>query len=316
MNQRKKNIRQLIYLVILLVTTTLVVIIGNDHTGIDYNKKMFTLDENAVITTVILDGKDFTNRFEYLNRVWLVNDTFLIDEGMRDVFFALLSRVEVQRPVSTLEKDSIAQYLRSEGVQVTVLNNGDTIKTYLTGGNENKFQSYFMDIDEQQPYLVHIPGYQSFIAGIFKASQNDWRTRYIWDIDWSSLKKLRVISPRDNNDSLVFEYDNNFIGMKGINKIDTANMMGYLENLAYLQTNKYLEKGEIEVYDQVTTTEAPLAVIEVEQIGNRFASLKLFPQPEGKQYIPGILNEKQLLLFKPDILESILLKQSDFERRE
>lgn len=316
MNQRKKNIRQLIYLALLLSITVLVAIVGRDRSGVDYDRKKFTLDENMVITTVILEGKDFTNRFEYLNRVWQVNDGILVDEGMRDVFFALLSRVEVQRPVSSLEKDSIAQYLRVNGVRVTVLNNADTIKTYLIGGNKDRFQTYFMDIDEDQPYLVHIPGYQSFVAGIFQATQNDWRNRYIWDIDWSSLKKLKVVSSDQNRDSLVFEYRNNFIGMRGIESLDTAMMMNYLENIAYLQTNKYLLPGEISVYDETVSTNSPLVIVEVEQIGNRFSSLKLYPQPTGKQYMPGLLNEEQLVLFQPDILDNILLKRSDFERKE
>jgi len=313
LNQRGKNIRQLIYLAVLLSITVLVAIVGRDRTGVDYDKKKFTLNENTVITTVILEGNDFTNRFEYRNRDWQVNDTLLIDEGMRDVFFALLSRIEVQRPASNLEKDSIAQYLRTNGVKVTILNNSDTIKRYLTGGNGDRFQTYFMDLDEDQPYLVHIPGYQSFIAGIFQASQNDWRNRYIWDIDWSSLKKLKVVSPDRKQDSLVFEYRNNFIGMSGVESLDTAAMMDYLENIAFLQTNKFLRPGEIPVYDEAVSVSSPVVFVEVEQIGNRFFSLGLYPQPEGKQYIPGILNNEQLVLFPPDILKSILLKRSDFE---
>ena len=315
MNQKRKNIRQLIYMAILLVVTVAVAIIGRDHDGFDYDKAKFALDENTVITTVVLEGNNFKNRFEYVNGTWQVNDKYEMDQGMRDVFFALLSKVEVQRPVSTVEQDSLAAYLLERGVKISVLNNTDTVKTYLVGGDEEKFQSYFMDFDERLPFLVHIPGYQSFISGIFNATENDWRNRYIWDIDWTSLKKL-IVNSREEQDSLVFEYKNNFIGVDGIEDLDTAGMMGYLENIAYLQTDKYLEPGEIPVYEQVVSDSEPTVVIKVEQIGNRMSSLQFYPQPDGKLYIPAVLNDNQLVLFQPSILESILLKPSDFELRD
>lgn len=315
MNQREKNIRQLVYLVILISITTLVVFLGGEQKGIDFDKRKFTLDENTVITTLVLEGKDHTNRFEYVNGTWQVNDKYIIDQGMRDVLFAVLSNVEVKRPAALSNRDSLASALLNNGVKVSILNNGDTILTYLTGGNEELLQSYFMDEADKLPYLVHIPGYQYYLAGIFTPGENEWRSRFIWDIDWSSLKRM-AIHFKDEKDSLVFEYENDFIGVMGINRLDTAEMMDYLESIAYLQTDKYLLKDEIPVYDQSIDGGDPVLTIDVEQIGNRSSSLQIYPKPEGKDYLPGLLNNGQRVLFQPAVLEAIHASASDFETQE
>jgi len=315
LNQRRKNIRQFTYLAILISITVVVVVVKVNRDGFDYDKQKFTLDENTIITTVILKGKDFSNRFEYLNGAWQVNNKYLLDTDMRDVFFAVLSRVEVKRPVSVTERDSIASTLEENGVWVGILNNADTIDAYFAGGDEGLFQSYFMSSDDKQPYLVHIPGYHSYLAGIFSASENDWRSRFIWEIDWTTLKKL-TIDIKEETQPLVFEYKNNFIGVDGIDKLDTASMMEYLESIANLQTDKYLHPGEIPVYNQIIETSDPEVVISVEQIGDRKSSLFLYPRPEGKQYYPGVLNNDQLLLFQPQILQNILARSADFELEE
>ncbi|NNF32552.1 MAG: hypothetical protein HKN68_00475 [Saprospiraceae bacterium] len=307
MSQKQKNIRQLIILSVLLVLTVVVVMID----GFDYDRNKFTLDENSVITTVVLEGNGFTNRFEYINGAWEVNGKYLLDQGMRDVFFAMLSRTEVKRPVANAERDSIASFLRNEGVKVSILNNADTIKTYFAGGNKNRFQSFFMT-QENEPYLVQIPGYQSYIAGIFMVDENDWRSRFIWDIDWSSLKTLTV-EYEGGRERLEFEYENNFMGLKGVENLDTANMMGYLEYIAYLQTDKFLKDGEIPIYDQMVEAGESILTIDVEQIGNRKSSLVLYAQPEGKQYFPGVLNQQQLVLFESSALENMKAVLSDFE---
>lgn len=315
MSQKQKNIRQIVILAVLLVMTLIVAMINEKGDGYDFDKSKFTLDENSVITTVILDGNGFTNRFEYINGAWEVNGKYLVDQGMRDVFFAMLSRTEVKRPVALTERDSIVSFLKREGVRVFILNNADTIKSYVAGGDKNRFLSYFMSLKEEEPYLVQIPGYQSYLAGIFIVGENDWRSRFIWDIDWSSLKTLTVDYDQ-GTERLEFQYQDNFMGLVGINNLDTANMMGYLEYIAYLQTDKYLNKGEIPIYDQMVETGEPIMSIDVEQIGNRKSSLILYPMPEGKQYIPGVLNHEQLVLFQPVALENMKARISDFELME
>ena len=316
MKQRQKNIRQLIYLGVLLGLITAFALIDNrGNDGFDFNKNEFTLGENTVITTVILEGPEGKNQFEYLNGAWQVNGNYLMDEGMRDVFFALLSRLEVKRPVAQSESDSLATYLRTRGTRVSIINNADTIKSYLVGGNEFRFQSYLMDPVAGLPYLVHIPGYQSYLAGIFEAQENDWRSRYIWDLDWTSLKKLTV-DYKGAQEPLLFEYRDNFMAMEGVDLLDTANMMGYLEFIAYLQTDKYLLPDEIVVYDQSILSNEPLLSIDVEKIGDRKSSLRLFPIPDGKKYYPGLLNQEQIVLFQSTVVENMQASPSDFELTE
>ena len=49
-----------------------------------------------------------------------------------------------------------------------------------------------MPVDENQPMIVNIPGYESYVAGIFEIPTNDWRDRTIFSTNYRTLQKLEV----------------------------------------------------------------------------------------------------------------------------
>ena len=302
MNQRKKNIRLLIYLATLVVITLMVFYSGKERTGVSFDKNKFTLDEHAVITEVLLEGNDFVNRLVYNNGAWEVNGSFLLDQGMRDVFFAVLSQVEVKRPASESVTDSLLQVFKLEGINVRILNNSEVIKSYSVVGDADQFTTWFLAENEQQPYLMKIPGYHSFIEGIYRVSENDWRERFIWTMEWARLKKFTIDYTDENLHDLIFEYADNFIRVPEIDAMDTAAVMDYLQFVANLQAERFLEEDEKVAFSS-HLNEIPYATIKFEEIGNRHNSLALYPFTQENKYVFGILNNRQaILLDKQNVL--------------
>ena len=302
MNQRKKNIRLLIYLVTLVVITLMVYYSGKERSGVSFDKNKFTLDEHTVITEVILEGNDYVNRLVYNNGAWEVNGRFLLDKGMRDVFFAVLSQVEVKRPASESVTDSLLLVFRTVGIKVRILNNSEVIKSYAVVGDTDRFTTWFLAEKEQQPYLMQIPGYHSFIAGIYRVSENDWRERFIWTMEWTRLKKFTVDYTDESLQDLVFEYADNIIRVPEIDAMDTAEVMDYLQFAANLQAERFLEEDESIAYN-IQLNKMPYAMVKFEEIGNRHNSLALYPLAPDNNYVFGILNNDQaILLDKQNVL--------------
>lgn len=313
MTQKDKNIRQLIILGALITLTAVVAMVTGGSDGFDFDRRQFTLDANTIITTVVLESEEQTIRFEYINNRWELNNEYLLDEGMRDVFFSVLSQVEVKRPVSSSESDSIQSYLETEGVKVTVLNNSEVVQSYWTGGNQDLDITYFMTPGDDQAYVMHIPGYQSYIAGIYQAKLSDWRSRIVWDIDWTSLKKLTV---EWEGNVTEIEYQGNFMNVNEVSTLDTLAMFNYLETVGYLQTVKYLEKDELPDYQNEIDAGAPLLTMTIEQIGDRISVLNLYKQPDNRQYLPAALNGIDRMLLDPQVLAQLQKKISYFELKE
>jgi len=304
LNQKKKNIKLLGILLALIFLSVFVFLVGNnDQAAIE--KNIFTLGENTVITTVILKKQSKEIQLEYLGGAWEVNSKYPMDESMRDVFFAVLSSIEVRRPVSKLQKDSIASFLEDEGTYVSITNNGQEVMSYLVGGNKDQFLTYFMLPDETQPYLMQIPGYLSFIAGIYEVSENDWRERYIWPMDWSRLKLFTIITP---GKELVFEYVRNFIQVRGVEQMDTAAVMDFLQFSANLQAIKFL--GQDTAYNNYLENK-PYAQFRVQEIADRNYSLDIFEISDKKQFI-GIINGSEKALFAKKDVQYLLKEKEEF----
>jgi len=311
LNQQKKNIRLLIYLVTLVVITLMVYFSGKDQSGVSFKKNKFTLDEQAVITEVILEGKDFVNRLVYNNGVWEVNGKYVLDQGMRDVFFAVLSQVEVKRPASESVTDSLLQVFSAERINVRILNNSEVVKWYAVVGDAERFTTWFLAENDRQPYLMQIPGYHSFIAGIYNVSENDWRERFIWTMEWARLKNFTVDYTEERLQDLVFEYADNFISVPGIDAMDTAAVMDYLQFAANLQAERFLVKEDSLAYSN-QLKKSPYATVKFEEIGNRQNSLVLYPPATDNNYVLGLLNNNQAILLNKQHVLFLYKHPADF----
>lgn len=313
MNQRNKNIKLLIVLMATLSLTLLVYFTGLKSND-DFEKKKFTLDQNTVITSVYISGKGVENKLEYIGGQWEINSRYIIDDGMRDVFFSVLSQVEIRRPVPSIQKDSLANSLTRNGLKVTISNNGEIVRVYYVGGDEDLFVTYFMMEGEDEVYIMMIPGYLSYIAGIYHVSENDWRDRFIWPVNWSRLKSMHLEFNKSASEALDFIYLENFISVVGVEVMDTALVMNYLQDIAELQANSFIDSGN--QYVQFAEEENHFAKIEIEQIANDNYTLDLYRIPDNNNFYLGVLNTTQYALFHRRDIDDLQKIKADFSLSE
>ena len=108
--------------------------------------------------------------------------------------------------------------------------------------------------DDKQPFIMGIPGYGSYIAGIFEIPSNDWRNRLILSTNWRTLQSLKLEYSDYPEHSFEIRFKFNFLGVDGIMELDTARMMNFIEGFNYLQADKFLAEGESDPYDSLLRT--------------------------------------------------------------
>jgi hypothetical protein len=64
-------------------------------------------------------------------------------------------------------RDSIAAVLDTNGVVVKLYEGDNLLKEFIAGGNATKTQAYFKYPEEEDSYVMVIPGYRVYAAGIF-----------------------------------------------------------------------------------------------------------------------------------------------------
>jgi hypothetical protein len=308
--QRKKNIRLIGLLIVLIAITSVVYNIGNETSGLDLDKRQFTIDPQAEITDVIVTGLsgDIKNEFSYQSGSWILNSRYKLDQNMRDVFFSVLSQMEIRRPVSESNSDSIAAFLQHSGYQVEIFDNSDLLKTYIIGGNADEVRT-FVKGEDNIPFEVHIPGYQSYVAGIFDVPENDWRNRFIFEINPISLSSVTInIEGAEPYDII---YTDNQLTIEGV-AADSARLARHMERIVFLQADRYVSLSREPVYDSLVKSNSRYATITISDITGRKQSLILFNKLENDPFILGVGRDNSAALFKFDRIKAIFKSKDTF----
>ena len=308
--QKKKNIQLLFALAMVIALIALLPLLKKKDSGLKVDRNLFTLDAQTVITDVILRTDSATNKLSYVNGKWRINDKYDLDRSMRDVFFSVLSQMEIKRPIAESQSDSIAQAIRSKGVKVAILNNADTVKWYSIWGDKNSESSFVMGTNNQ-PYLIHIPGYRSYVAGIFEVPESDWRTRRVFSTTYTNLNELKL--EYSDGNSLTYRYKNSFFEIEEVHA-DSTQLINSLENLLFLQTDQYMLPSEMHNYvDANFDSGNPFVVISTTKLSGATEKVRLYDPKPGMAYYLGITPDSSFCLFNKKRLERILVKNKDFE---
>ena len=307
--QKQKNIKLLISLGIVIILIALMPLLKKDNNGLSVNKKQFTLNPQTVITDVLLTSNSMSNKFSYIQGGWQVNNSYELDPNMRDVFFSVLSQMSIRREVPQSQNDSISNLIHQHGVSVDILNNADTIKSYKVWGNSDFQTSYLMD-KERQSYIIHIPGYRSYVAGIFEVPESDWRTRRVFSAQFTNLNSLKI---EYSKEQIEYRYKDSFFEIIDISA-DSTQLITSLENLLFLQTDQFLLSSDHDKYyvDSLSNT-SPIATISTVKLSGASESAIIYNTNEQQSFYLGLVSDSSYCLFNKTRLKKILRKKSDFE---
>jgi len=307
--QKQKNIRLLIALSIIVIIIALLPLLKSTGDGLSVNKKQFTLDQQTVITDVILSSDSINNKLSYINGKWLVNNKYELDPHMRDVFFSIISQMEIRRTISKTQNDSINNALKNRSIKVSILNNQELIQEYWIWGDKKTQTSYISDANREQSYVLHIPGYRSYVAGIFQVPESDWRSRRVFTTLFTNLNALTIEYP---DESINFKYKESFFEIEGV-YADSTQLITSLENLLFLQTEQYVLPSELSNYmngDFLPTK--TIATITASKLSGAKEKVSVYEIENEANFYLGLTPDSSYCLFNKKRLKKILVKKMNF----
>lgn len=266
---------------------------GKENDGVD--KNMFRDYDLKTVNEVLLESSSGKISLKYAGARWKVNDQHYANPDMIEVLFATLQQAEPKRPVAASKRDSIANALQSKGVKVSLISEENLQDVFYTGGNATKTQAFFMDVQENKPYLMTIPGYRVYVAGIFELGETGWRDKFVFGFNWRNFQSLDVTFPKKPADDFVVAMQNNYFSVQGISKVDTTRLNDYLDYISLLTVDDYIETNS--TLDSVATL-PPLLKISVRDIGKKEYILRIYPPIGKSEKFPGLINDSQWALFE------------------
>jgi len=314
MNQRNKNIGLIGILGLLLLISIVLAIAPDSRTSTLENTKIFAVSDTAAIDQIVIKSNNKNISLKKENGTWVLNDQYKAEQNIVRVLLSILKDAEVVRQVPKSQMEEIANYILDNGYLVEISSNGDVTQNFYTSGNENKTLSYMMPADEESPMIVNIPGYESYVAGIFEIPPNDWRDRTILSTNWRTLQKLNVNYAQYPEYNFSIEFKFNFLNIEGIDNLDTAQMMTYIEQFNFLQADRYLDPGQNEKYDSLLETPetATMSISDIDPDNSK--TIEFYPLLPDDPMMLGYVNEDdQMVLFLSSRIQSIFAVKEEFE---
>ena len=299
-----------ILLAILAMTSMSLMVFTREDVRSAVDRDYFKVIETEKVDRVVLGAPTGTVELKFENNRWRINEKWDADVQMIKVLFATLRQVEPRRPVPARMKDSVAQWLDKGGIRVTIFEGNQTKQEFLVGGNDIKTEAWFMKAGDEQPYLMMIPGYRVYVAGVFELPENGWRNKRIFDFNWRNFRSLTAAYSTDTRDGFEIEMKDRYFGIRNMGAVDTAKLNSYLDAMSLLFATRFVSPDQPGI-DSVTML-LPTARIEIKDIAGRIYGLDVFPIRKKNSEIIGRMADGQLVALDRRVVGEVVKKRNYF----
>lgn len=288
-----------------IATTALFYALGFESTDFRADTDLFHVPQLGQVDSVVLQSAVSKTTLTYDGVRWKVNGEYQAQNRMITLLFATLEQVEPRRAVPIQQEEEIRSRLEEHGIHMDLHAAGELVGSFDIVGDERKTNTYFASEDEI--YLVTIPGYRVYVAGIFELTTFDWREKRIFNFNWRNFKSLEARFPNDPAQGFMVEHRDGLFGITGMPAVDTTQLNNYLDAVSLVEASELVNTTE--EYDRITSSQ-PMARIEVADIANRTYGLDVYPLREGR--FLGRMDDSTLLILTADRWLPISRKRSDF----
>lgn len=305
----RKNWALAAILTVLTAIFALMITTKGPSGNLKVERGLFAVADTAGIEKVILRQPDgMVQTLEDRNGYWLLNEHHAADPAIIRLMLTVLNQVQVKRPVAKNQQEAVLQQLEEQGVEVEI--DGATPTRFLAGGREGERISYFALGD--QAYVMELPGYSSYVSGIFYLKQSDLRNKMLTTLNSMNFQGLDVSYPDDTVQNVRIRFRNNMLGVAEVPRPDSSVLFQYMMIFEPLQIAGYLSPGEDAVYDSLLQTR-PLATFRMQTVGNsQGITLHVYPQVQGRRYRLGYLpRQKEAVLLDERLAQAMLIRRQD-----
>jgi hypothetical protein len=314
MDQSIKNITLMVLLGILVLSSIILGLTKETSINTIEHKEIFSLQDTSKVDLISIKSKTENIHLQKVEGEWILNEQYKAEQNIVKVLLSILKDVEVVRNVPKSQAEILSDHITENGFLVEISGDGKIFHSFYAAGNNNKTVSYMMPADENSPMIVNIPGYESYVAGIFEIPTNDWRDRVLLSTNWRSLQNLQIEYTEFPDYNLNIKFEFNFLKIEGITNLDTLQMMDFIGGFQYLQTDRYLEKGQNARYDSLLGT-SKTVTLTIEDINAKNSkTIHFYPLIAQDPMMLGYVEEdEQMVLFEANRIQKLFAVKADFE---
>ena len=310
----KKNWGLLIILLVLSGVFGILISQKATTTSLEVEEDLFAVQDTSSLQRLELQqAQGATQVLERAERGWQLNNTYQADPQLMRLLLSVLQNVEVKRPVAESQQEEIVQKLQQEGVQVRAYNEGGAVTEFIAGGDEEGRLSYFLQ--DGAVYVVELPGYVSYISGIFALTENNLRDRTIFRTNHLNLQQLTLEYPGEAED-IKIDFDGSRLEVANISQPDSVQLLGFLSLFENLQATGYVNVQEYPELDSLLQGDPEVTIYVKDLQHPNGKPLAIYqPTQDGRYRLAYLPEEKQALLLDERLARQLLLRPEQLRNR-
>ncbi|MCU0430133.1 MAG: hypothetical protein MUF42_09190 [Cytophagaceae bacterium] len=267
------------------------------------------LDTSGVVSITIQSDSMLTEL--NLSNPWMVNQRYLVRKELVQLLLLASTRLEIKRPVAAENKARVMSLLTTKGYQLRF---NKTLQGTFAANENDANSSYFLKAGDQQPYVVHVPGFTGSITELLKQKEEIWRNRDLFRCSPMSLVKIALRFKAFPASS--FEIKNvrpQEFELSGVPVPDSSKFVLYLEQFQEVLIDQYITEGKELLRKQLQQQE-PVCVLEVQDLNPASSQTLLIYGPTPKRdAVYCLLKERdELVTLSTKTLERIVVRKEFF----
>jgi hypothetical protein len=333
----KKNI---ILLIIVLVLAAAGLYLFKSDSGItsagstanDYD---FAIPDTASITKIVIEDKSPSKvSLTRENGVWMVNGKAPARVDAIAVLLETFHHIGMKSYVSKEAQPAVLKRLDVFGKHVEVYAGDKLLKSFRVGTETPDMLGSYMMLDgANEPFAMHLPGFNGYLNSRFFTDENQWRKRAIWGFDNRNIKTIQVSYKFKEEESFRIEIENKQPTLFNADrvKIENVNLSNLYEYLAAFRNTSY-EGAIVEsdgIYSKMDSVKAAGEVysVYVEPIDGDPIELKAYrvrampgtfdvndqPRIWDQDRLYGIIDNDTYVLIQNFGMQNITRSLSDFK---
>ena len=244
----------------------------------------FMVSDTASVDKIFISTKSGkTNTLERQpDNSWLINNRY---EARKDLVVSILEtlkRMEVKRPADKASRNSAIRDFATMGRKVEIYQNGKLTKTFYVGNTtDDHLGTYFIMEGSENPYVMHIPGFQGFLSTRFDLDETKWRSVPVFRTSPENLMKLVINYPTNPKESFTIARENGKLDVLHMENENEEDVKAYVENFKFINGEFFIPDPQNRVSDSLALQKHVAEITIVDKDPEKSGTVLLYARPNN-----------------------------------
>ncbi len=204
----------------------------------------FSVSDTASIDRIVLEPVqgEKADLVRQSSGGWMLNGKYKVAPVLMDVLLSTIRNLEMLRPLAKNEAGTAIESMEKRGRKVSVYVQGSLYKAYRLGDDAPGNKGTYIQLEEGDPYVAYLRGFNGFLNPRFDVTENEWRDRLLFACKPSDVKSLKLEYRRVPAESYQLTVSGRYIQLLGAGRFDTAAAAQVLSSFQRIFIERYLDR--------------------------------------------------------------------------